>query len=94
MDAKVTKLIKNYWNISKIVAVIFTICNYEMWTEPFNFVKAMVLIFVGLSVTFLAINLLDVFVGLIKAVCRKIHRNAYDKRLLKGFCEQKENCDL
>ena len=34
MDKKVEKIIKNYWKISKFVAVVLTICNYSMWTEP------------------------------------------------------------
>ena len=85
------KLVKNYWTISKIVAVLLTIWNYAMWTEPFSFVKAIVMIVGGSVVTFLAINLLDMIVGVIVLVCKKIHRHFYDKRLLKGFCEQKED---
>ena len=91
MTKKMEKLVKNYWTISKIVAVLFTIWNYAMWTEPFNFAKAIVMIIGGSVVTFLAINLLDMIVGLIVCVCKKIHRHFYDKRLLKGFLEQKED---
>ena len=91
MTKKMEKLVKNYWTISKIVAVLLTIWNYAMWTEPFSFVKAIVMIVGGSVVTFLAINLLDMIVGVIVLVCKKIHRHFYDKRLLKGFCEQKED---
>ncbi len=91
MTKKMEKLIRNYWNISKIVAVLFTIWNYGTWTDPFNFPKAIVLIIGGAVITFLTINLLDMIVGLIRAVCKKIHRYFYDKRLLKAFCEQKED---
>lgn len=91
MPKKMEKLVKNYWNISKIVAVLLTIWNYAMWTEPFSFAKAIVMIIGGAVVTFLAINLLDMIVGLIVLVCKKIHRHFYDKRLLKGFLEQKED---
>ncbi len=85
------KLVRNYWTISKTVAVLLTIWNYAMWTEPFNFAKAIVMISGGSVVTFLAINLLDMIVGLIVRICKKIHRHFYDKRLLKGFLEQKED---
>ena len=91
MTKKMEKLVKNYWTISKIVAVLLTIWNYAMWTETFSFVKAIVMIVGGSVVTFLAINLLDMIVGVIVLVCKKIHRHFYDKRLLKGFCEQKED---
>ncbi|MBU5479358.1 hypothetical protein KQI69_09085 [Eubacterium sp. MSJ-13] len=84
------KLVKNYWVISKIVAVMLTIWNYAMWTEPFNFAKAMVMIIGGSVVTFLLINLLDMLVGIIALVCRKIHRHFYDKRVLR-FLEQKKD---
>ena len=91
MTKKMEKLVRNYWNISKIVAVLLTICNYAMWTEPFSFAKAIVMIIGGSVAIFLAINLLDMIVGLIVRVCKKIHRHFYDKRLLKGFLEQKED---
>lgn len=90
MANNVRKLIRNYWNISKIVAVLLTIWNYEMWTQPFNFIKAIVLIIGGSAVMFLAINLLDMTVGFIKMVCQKVYRHFYQKRLLKDFCQQKE----
>ena len=91
MNRKLERIMKNYWSISKIVGVLFTLWNYGMWTEPFNIVKA-VLIIIGVSVAiFLTINLLDMIVGLVVCVCKKIHRYFYDKRLLKGFLEQKED---
>lgn len=85
------KLIKNYWSISKIIAVVFTICNYSIWTEPFSFIKAIVILVLGSVATFIAINALDMAIGLIVSICKKIHRHFYDKRLLKEFCEQKED---
>ena len=85
------KLIRNYWSISKIVAVVFTICNYSMWTEPFSFIKAIAMLVIGSVATFIAINVLDMVVGIIVGICKKIHRQVYDKRLLKAFCEQKED---
>ncbi len=81
------KFIRKYWSISKIIAVMFVIWNYEMWIEPFNFGKAILWIIAGSVVTFLAINLLDIVVGLIRGICKNIHRHFCDKRLLKGFCE-------
>ena len=87
MTKKMEKLIRNYWSISKIVAVVLTICNYSIWTEPFSFIKAIVILIIGSVATFIAINVLDIIVG----ICKKIHRHFYDKRLLKAFCEQKED---
>lgn len=91
MTKKMEKLIRNYWSISKIVAVVLTICNYSMWTEPFNFIKAIAMLVIGSVATFIAINVLDMVVGVIVGICKKIHRHFYDKRLLKAFCEQKED---
>lgn len=88
---KMEKLIRNYWSISKIVAVVLTICNYSMWTEPFNFIKAIAMLVIGSVATFIAINVLDMIVGVIVGIYKKIHRHFYDKRLLKAFCEQKED---
>lgn len=91
MTKKMEKLIRNYWSISKIVAVVLTICNYSMWTEPFNFIKAIVILILGSFAMFIAINVLDMVVGIIVGICKKIHRHFYDKILLKAFCEQKED---
>lgn len=91
MTKKIEKLIRNYWSISKIVAVTLTICNYSMWTEPFSFIKAILMLVLGSVVTFVAINVLDMVVGFIVRNCKKIHKHFYDKKLLKAFCEQKED---
>lgn len=91
MTKKVEKLIRNYWSISKIIAVVFTICNYSMWTEPFSFIKAIFILVLGLVATFITINALDMIVGVIVSICKKVHRHFYDKRLLKAFCGQKED---
>ena len=91
MTKKIEKLIRNYWSISKIVAVILTICNYSMWTEPFSFIKAILMLVLGSVVTFVAINVLDMVVGFIVRSCKKIHKHFYYKKLLKAFCEQKED---
>jgi hypothetical protein len=58
MTKKMEKLIRNYWSISKIVAVVLTICNYSIWTEPFNFIKAIAMLVIGSVATFIAINLI------------------------------------
>ena len=88
---KLEKILSKYWSISKIVAVVLTICNYSMWTEPFSFIKAIAILVIGSVATFIAINVLDMVVGLIVSICQRIHRHFYDKRLLKAFCEQKED---
>lgn len=46
---------------------------------------------ISLVAMFIAINVLDMGVGVIVGICKKIHRHFYDKRLLKAFCEQKED---
>lgn len=50
-----------------------------------------VILIIGSVATFIAINVLDMVVGVIVGICKKIHRHFYDKRLLKAFCEQKED---
>ena len=85
MNRKLEKIMKNYWSISKIVGVLFTLWNYGMWTEPFNIVKAIILIISASVGTFIVINVLDIVVGMVKRLCEKINRHFHDKRLLKGF---------
>lgn len=91
MTNKMETLIINYWSVSKIIAVVLTICNYSMWTEPFSFIKAIAILVTGSVATFIAINVFDMVVGVIVSICKKVHRHFYDKRLLKAFCEQKED---
>ena len=91
MTKKMEKLIRNYWSISKIIAVVLTICNYCMWTEPFSFIKAIAILIIGSVAMFIVINVLDMGVGIIVGICKKIHRHFYDKRSLKAFCEQKKH---
>ncbi len=62
-----------------------------MWTEPFNFIKAIAMLVISSVAMFIAINVLDMGVGVIVGICKKIHRYFCDKRLLKAFCEQKED---
>lgn len=90
-EMKLEKILSKYWSISKIVAVVLTICNYSMWTEPFSFIKAVAILVIGSVATFIAINVLDMVVGVIVGICKKINRHFYDKRLLKTLCEQKED---
>ena len=91
MTNKIEKLVKNYWRIGKIVGVVFTLWNYAMWTEPFNIIKAVSIIIGVAGLTFLAVNVLDITVGLVIALCKKIHRHFYDKKVLKKFCETNED---
>lgn len=91
MTNKMETLIINYWSVSKIIAVVLTICNYSMWTEPFSFIKAIAILVIGSVATFIVINVFDMVVGVIVSICKKVHRHFYDKRLLKAFCEQKED---
>lgn len=87
MNKKLEKLESTYWKIAKIVGVLFVIINYQLWTEPYSFIKA-VLLLVGVTVgMFVAINLLDLFVGMIAGIIKHTHRRIKDKRLLKGFCQ-------
>lgn len=86
MNKKLEKLENTYWKIAKIVGVLFLIINYQLWTEPYSFIKA-ILLLVGVTVgMFVAINLLDLIVGIIAGIIKHIHRKIKDRRLLNGFC--------
>ena len=91
MNRKVEKLEGTYWKIAKIISVLFVIINYQLWTEPYSFIKAVLLI-IGIAVgIFVAINILDLVVGMIAGILKKIRRKAKDKRILKGL--SKDNAD-
>ena len=87
LNKKLEKLEGAYWKISKVIGVLFTIINYQMWTSPFNIAVAILLI-IGVSVcTFVVINLIDLCVGIVAGDVKHIDRKIKDRRLLKGFCE-------
>ena len=91
MNKKLEKLEGTYWKIGKIAGVLFVIINYQLWTEPYSFIKA-VLLLVGVAVgTFIAVNVLDLIVGMIAGILKEIRRKAKDKRILKGL--SKDNAD-
>lgn len=91
MNRKLEKLEGTYWKIAKIISVLFAIINYQLWTEPYSFIKAVLLI-IGIAVgIFVAINLLDLIVGMIAGILKEIRRKAKDKRILKGL--SKDNSD-
>ena len=91
MNKKLEKLEGVYWKIAKIVSVLFVIINYQLWTEPYSFIKAVLLI-IGIAVgIFVAINLLDLVVGMIASILKEIRRKAKDKRILRGL--SKDNAD-
>lgn len=91
MNRKLEKLEGTYWKIAKIISVLFVIVNYQLWTEPYSFIKAVLLI-IGIAVgVFVAINILDLVVGMIADILKKIRRKAKDKRILKGL--SKDNAD-
>ena len=83
MDEKLTKIETTYWKISKIVSVLVLIIGYKYWTMPYSIVKAVILL-IGVAVgTFVAINLLDMLIGLIKAICGYIKLTIRNRRALK-----------
>lgn len=85
MNKKLEKIEVTYWKIAKIISILFAIIDYKLWTEPYSFIKAVLLI-IGIAVgVFVAINLLDLIVGMIVGVFKHIHRKIKDRRLLKGF---------
>ena len=59
LNKKLEKLEGAYWKISKVIGVLFTIINYQMWTSPFNIAVAILLIIGVSACTFVAINLID-----------------------------------
>lgn len=87
LNRKLEKLEGTYWKIGKVIGTLFTIINYQMWTSPFNIAIAILLI-IGVSVgAFVAINLIDLCVGMIIGIVKHIDRKIKDRRLLKGFCQ-------
>lgn len=85
LNRKLEKLEGTYWKIGKIIGVLFTIINYQMWTNPFSIAIAVLLI-IGVSVcTFIAINFIDLCVGIVIGIVKHIDRKIKDRRLLKGF---------
>lgn len=84
---KLTKIEGTYWKIAKIVSVLVAIINYKFWTQPYSFMKAVLLI-IGVAVgTFIVINVLDLIVGMITGIIKHIHRKIKERRLIKRFCK-------
>lgn len=87
LNRKLEKLESTYWKVSKVIGVLFTLINYQMWTSPLHIIRAILMI-VGVSVgVFVAINVIDLCVGIIIGIVKNINRKIKDKRLLKGFCQ-------
>jgi len=87
MNRELEKVENTYWKISKIIGVLFTLINYQMWTNPLHIVKA-VFIVVGISVgVFIAVNVIDLCIGVIAIFVKVIIRKMKDKRILKRFCQ-------
>lgn len=88
MDKKFTKIESTYWKIAKIIGVIFTLINYQIWVSAGNIATAIkgLLLIIGVAVAvFVAINLLDLVIGLIKGIFKHIHKSIKDRRVLKSF---------
>lgn len=87
MDNKQEKIEGTYWKLAKVISVLLTIINYKIWTMPYSIVKA-ILLLIGVAVgTFIAINVLDMIVGLVTGIIKYIHRKIKNKRVLKDFYE-------
>ena len=85
LNRKLEKLESTYWKIGKVIGILFTIINYQIWTSPFN-IAMPILVIVGVSVgAFIAINLFDLCVGIVISIVKRIDRKIKDRRLLKGF---------
>lgn len=92
-NKKLLKLESTYWKIAKIVGLVFTLINYHLWisTGGIETVMKGLFLVVGAAVgVFVVINLIDLMLGLLKGVCKHIHRKIKDRRLVKEFCEQTE----
>ena len=84
---KTEKIEKTYWKISKIVSILVLIIGYKFWTIPYSIVKA-ILLLIGVAVgTFIAINVLDMIVGLVTGIIKYINRKIKNRRVLKDFYE-------
>lgn len=87
MDNKQEKIEGTYWKIAKIISVLVIIINYKIWTIPYSIVKA-ILLLIGVAVgTFIAINVLDMIVGLVTGIIKYINRKIKNRRVLKDFYE-------
>lgn len=84
LNRKLEKLEGTYWKIGKFIGVLFTIINYQMWTDPFNIAIAILLIMGVTICVFIAINLIDLCVGIVISSIKCINRKIKDRRLLKG----------
>jgi hypothetical protein len=72
MKSDLKKVESRYWRISKIISVVVVLFQYLRWTEPFNIIKALLMI-IGISVvTFCGINILDSFVKIIIEIAKYI----------------------
>lgn len=92
-NKKLLKLESTYWKIAKIVGVLYTLINYHLWTSTDSIetaIKGSMLIIGAAVGMFVAINLIDLMLGLLKGVFKHIQRKIKDKRVLKDFCEQTE----
>lgn len=88
MNKELEKIENTYWKISKIVAVIFTLINYQIWTTLYSLetlIKGGLLIASVVIGVFIAINLVDLVVGMIIGSIKHICRRIKDRRLLKKF---------
>jgi len=85
MNKKLEKLEGTYWKIGKSVGVLFTLFNYQMWVDPFNIIKAILLIVGVTIVAFIAINSLDLIVGMLAGIVNYIKRMIKDRRILKSL---------
>lgn len=85
MNNKLKKLEGTYWIISKIAGVLFTLFCYQMWTEPFNVIKAVLLIISVSIVTFITINFLDLILGMIAGIVKHIKKTIKDRRIFKSL---------
>ena len=91
MNARLIKLEKVYWKIGGIIAVLFTLVNYHMWTEPFNIIKAVMMILASSIEFFVAINIIDLLAGVVSGIISYIGRVIKNRRLLKWFYSASNN---
>jgi hypothetical protein len=72
VKSEVKKVESIYWEVSKIISLVVVLFRYQMWTEPFNIIKALLMI-VGIAVVaFGGINMLDLFVKIIFEITKYI----------------------
>lgn len=85
MNDELKKIEQKYFKMSKLVAGLFILLNYAMWTSPFSLMKAIVIWLLVMLVTFVFINILDLLIGIARQIIKCVARKVRNRKILKDF---------